>query len=390
MGPPYGCVVIPGIGGSQLSFTGGSGGKTALWWNPTAILKYTPLAMGLANDGASPWPIVGKKLFPDGPVNFGIYEPLLTQLANDGLNPTFWAYDWRLGLNVLANQLAIFLAGAQLTNPFFVVAHSMGGLIARLAYPLWQLTNAGAQWGNTVYLGSPHGGSYWAPAMLSGLYGDGAFFKVLGQLLGLAGQVPGSPLLPIAIAGATAGQLLGSWPSMYALIPSAQGTWAAIDPQAAALNQLATYANTPGGQQQQWFTQGIAIQKSLSTPQTEAAPAKRFNVCGQAPSTLHSFVMGGNPGNLDAYKTVSDGDATVPTDRASWEGVPTIRFKNCTHNQLCTTLGPLSRLTAWLKNPPTADETLPNNAAVFSNPGGSTIDFVPIPVQTFYVTTGDP
>lgn len=390
MPAPFGCVVIPGIGGSQLSFAGGSGGKTALWYNPTALAKYTPLALALNNDGSSPYPVVGKKLFADGPVNMGIYEPLLTQLANDGLNPTFWAYDWRLGLNVLANQLSIFIGSQQLTNPFYVVAHSMGGLLARLAYPLWQLQKTGQNWGTTVYMGSPHGGSYWAPAMLSGLYGDGAFFKVLGQLMGLIGALPGPALTPPAIAAAVAGTLLGSWPSMYALIPSSQGYWASLDLAASQLWLLATYANTPGGQQQQWLTQGLAIALSLSTPTTEAAPAQRFNIIGDAPSTLYRYKAPASPSLYGSYSTTSNGDSTVPTERSTFQGVPTMRFKVTTHSQLPNTLGPLSRLTAWLKNPPTTDAVFTNSPAQISDTNPSTIASIPLAPQTFYVLTGDP
>lgn len=390
MAPPYSVVVVPGISGTTLSFRGGVGGKTKLWYNPTALLKYTPLALALASNGTDPWPLIGKQCFPDGPVDMGVYEPLLTQLANDGLNPVFWPYDWRVSLTATATRFALYLASEDLTSPFTVVGHSMGGLVMRLAYQTFLNQDSGKTWRQSIYLGSPHGGSYWASAMLAGLYGDGAFMKVFGQLLGLAGQVGGPAAFPLAVAAKIAGEVMGSFPALYCLLPSYQGNWAPLDAQAKTLFDLATYSASPGGQLQQWLDLAKQITANLSTPATSPHPQFELNVNGYVPSTLYRFKAGGDPGSISDYKTTALGDGTVPEDRSRWDGVPTISFKTTNHTQLVQTLGPLSRLKGWIATPPTADAVLPNSAAVPSQRPQETWPFIPVPAVSFINVSGDP
>jgi hypothetical protein len=222
------------------------------------------------------------------------------------------------------------------------------------------------------------------------LYGDGSFFNVLGQMLGLGNALNPQMSQALGFGAAVAGQLVGSWPALYSLLPSPQGLWAGIDPNAAALNKLATYASTPGGQQQRWLDLAATIQASLAHPDTEPGPAARVNVVGTAPATLHQFKADGRPDDIRSYSTTAAGDGTVPDERASWAGAPTIMFKNTSHIGLVNTLGPLSRLATWLRSPPTGDQVLDNKAATVVSPGGSTIPFVTIPPQTFLVKTGDP
>jgi pimeloyl-ACP methyl ester carboxylesterase len=154
---PYDVVIVPGFGGTQLSYRGGFRGKTSYWYNPAVMGTSNPLAGALASDGVSPYPVLGKTLFADGPVNMGIYEPMITNLANNGHNPYFWAYDWRLGAVQLGGMFASALRSLSLTRTFSVVAHSYGGLVAQLAYPTYTATPPPVTWAKTVYLGTPHG-----------------------------------------------------------------------------------------------------------------------------------------------------------------------------------------------------------------------------------------
>ena len=356
-------VVIPGFGGSSLSYSGGRGGTSVLWWEPTKIVLFGPLGMALAGDGVSPFPVLGKKLFPSGPIDWGIYEPLITQLANDGMAPIFYPYDWRLSANVSANKLALFLASAPLTNPFYVVAHSFGGLIAQLAYPLYQLTKPGNVWATTGYLGTPQGGSHWAAAALAGLFTDGSFLNQLQQLFKLTVRTTAALDFAFSAYALAVGQTVGSWPGLYTLLPNPLAPWASLDPNAAAMLQLATYANGAGGVQQQWLTQAAAIQGSLAANWSAPRPAE-FIFLGDAPATIHQLKDTANPQVLGSYSSTSAGDGTTADERGMTPPPNGIKFKNTGHNGLCNTLGPLTRLTQSLLRPPTDFQILPNEPAI--------------------------
>lgn len=112
----------------------------------------------------------------------GIYGPLVATLDRMGFketgakpNLTLFAYDWRLDLEVLAGQLATRLGqvAARLgpDEDIAIVAHSMGGLIARLVLETGAFS--AEPWFGRVRmlttLGTPHLGAPLALARILGL-----------------------------------------------------------------------------------------------------------------------------------------------------------------------------------------------------------------------------
>lgn len=387
---PFATVVVPGFGGTTLSYVGGFGGKTNLWFNGPLIAAKTPLSLALDSTGAAPYPLLGQKVFPDGPIQFGIYEPLIQSLGNAGQFPVFWGYDWRLNPLTLAAQLATFLASNTLFNPFTVVAHSFGGLIAQLAYPLYVAMGAGSVWSKTVYLGTPQGGSHWAIAGLNGLYSDGAFMAFLRWLFDLSPVIDPAFAVGFKAIETSLAIAVGSWPAIYTLLPSNLGPWAGMDPNAPAALQLSTYQNGPGGVQQQWLTLAATVQAALNTGLSQPRPAE-LCVLGSADVTLNTLKFPAQAYALNSYGTTNDGDGTVANQRSRLPGKPNAQFKNCTHNQLCNTLGPLTMLNTWLQNFPVGATTWPNQAVTPDQPAQRlSIDvFIPGPVP-FANTHGDP
>lgn len=383
-------VVVPGFGGTSLSFAGGAGGKTKLWYNPPQLLKASPLGLALDTNGSSPFPVLGKRLFPDGPVDLGVYEPLITALSNEGMRPAFWGYDWRLSANVLANKFAAYLSTSDLENPFYVVAHSMGGVVAQLAYPLWQLSNGGQTWATTAYLGTPHGGSYWAPAALAGLYTDGSSLLLLQSIFTALSQVS---FVTSGIATAVAvalGQTVGSWPGLYCLIPSNKGHWAGMDPNASQLCLLQNYANTPGGVQQQWLNLALAVQGTLVTNYTLPRPAE-VSITGSEFLTLDKVIDFSNLGVLKSYKQTLAGDGTVTIQRGTLPVGSSEEFKKTGHNALANSGGPLRNLREWLLRPPAESGVLSNGPAIPSIIGHlETIPGTFNPPAVFVNKHGDP
>ena len=171
------CVVfLPGTMGSVLSTPDGE-----VVWPPTvaeAQFGYTRKA---------------KLLRPDLVVSdivrsvacFGVYQPLVDQLNDAGFPEAgpgnsgggnrlnILAYDWRLDLERLSNQLANSLDAIAKTGvqSITIVAHSMGGLIARLA--LESGKHDGEAWfpkvKSFISVGTPHLGAPLALARILGM-----------------------------------------------------------------------------------------------------------------------------------------------------------------------------------------------------------------------------
>lgn len=166
-------VFVPGTMGSELILPNGevvwppTAGETQFGYNRTDKLLVPDLRVG--DIVRAVWCV-------------GVYRPLIATFEKmgfkeGGANPklTVFAYDWRLDLELLAGQLAAHLAqvAARLgpDQDIAIVAHSMGGLIARLA--LETGTFATQPWFPRIKmlatLGTPHLGAPLALARILGL-----------------------------------------------------------------------------------------------------------------------------------------------------------------------------------------------------------------------------
>lgn len=164
-------VFVPGIMGSRLRTP-----KGELVWPPSVLETQT--RYGRIDE------LLREDLAVDGPIRevwcFGVYRPLietLTAMGFDerGARPTLHmaAYDWRRDLEVLAAGLAQRLAAIAAADDgdIAIVAHSMGGLVARLVLEGPEHRTAG--WFGRVRLlatlGTPHMGAPLALARILGL-----------------------------------------------------------------------------------------------------------------------------------------------------------------------------------------------------------------------------
>ena len=161
--------VLPGILGSHLA----AGGKR-IWLSLRLVGGLSRLAYSGAPDG----------VLPDGPIGL-IYDDLITHLAaTHEVRP--FAFDWRRPIEHEAQRLADALDAALDARqgsgqPVRIVAHSMGGLVARtvqLERPdTWQRLMAHPD-ARLLMLGTPNGGS-WAPMQV--LSGDDSFGNALAS-----------------------------------------------------------------------------------------------------------------------------------------------------------------------------------------------------------------
>ena len=152
---PQKVLIIPGIMGSKLGRAKSAGtGSKVIWISPLRIARGQLMQLALPR-GAAIRPL-GVMLFT--------YAKLKFMLDIAGFDARFHAYDWRLSIHDLGRQLATRISGE--SEPVMLVAHSMGGLVARAA--LTGLPKSCVR--RLIVIGTPHGGSYAAVQALCGTY----------------------------------------------------------------------------------------------------------------------------------------------------------------------------------------------------------------------------
>jgi pimeloyl-ACP methyl ester carboxylesterase len=154
--PPSGpkVLILPGIMGSKLGGGGRRGNSSVLWMDPLQISAGRLAALTLP---------AGRALRAVGVLLFS-YARLKLQLRIDGRDAHFHFYDWRLGLDEVGAQLASRIAAEG--RPVTIIAHSMGGLVARMAARM--LPNRLVR--KLIMLGTPNEGSFAAVQALRGTY----------------------------------------------------------------------------------------------------------------------------------------------------------------------------------------------------------------------------
>ena len=147
-------IVLPGIMGSHLAV-----GQDHVWMNMESIMLGGMARLEFGKEKVSATNVVAEN-----------YERLCQYLATSYEVEPF-AYDWRDSVEISAGDLAKRIEQDKIKRPIRIVAHSMGGLVARMMIEknpeLWKrLCDRG---GRLVMLGTPNGGSYVIPRLLFGL-----------------------------------------------------------------------------------------------------------------------------------------------------------------------------------------------------------------------------
>jgi pimeloyl-ACP methyl ester carboxylesterase len=153
---PERCViVVPGLMGSQLHLERDRPAPDDVLWLDPVDISQGQLSL-LAMPGA---PVMA-----GGPVLHGYLRMKLALLAA-GCTVRCFAYDWRRDITESAAALARQVS-SESARDLSIVAHSMGGLVARIALN----SSTGSRIQRLITLGTPHGGSY-APVMaVRGVY----------------------------------------------------------------------------------------------------------------------------------------------------------------------------------------------------------------------------
>lgn len=197
-GPKRGrVVVVPGIMGSLLDARRGGPGER-VWLSVLRLARGRFGDLELAADGATT--AVGREVEVAG--LHRSYLPLVLHL-DQHWDVLPFAYDWRMSIDASADLLARRIEEWARGGTVHIVAHSMGGLVARslsLRYPeLWA-----AMGGRLVMLGTPNRGSY---AIALTLIGQERLVKLLS-------------LVDVFHDRREIGRVLGTFPGPYELLPA--------------------------------------------------------------------------------------------------------------------------------------------------------------------------
>jgi hypothetical protein len=210
--------------GTQLVYKAGKLKGKVLWVDTIAIGNpHLVVRLMIDKDGVSPYPDWGAAMVPSGWVDpfYTTWLDLLTTQADAfGFGPVQQlAWDWRLSMQFAANRLMAMIAAVATPDlPCNIVAHSAGGLVARLAYAGMVDNKTTNLVRRVVTLGTPHKGAFDAVKTLSG----GVTFYDTWLWNALYGSQGFQLWLPTGIAPDTGtfwAGLAGTWPSIYQLLP---------------------------------------------------------------------------------------------------------------------------------------------------------------------------
>ncbi len=285
----------------------------------------------------------GDAVRPDGPVGLS-YDKLIAFLgASHEVVP--FGYDWRKPITEEARRLAAAIeakldARQASGQPVRLIAHSMGGLLARtmqLECPaVWDrlMSHKDAR---MLMLGTPNGGS-WAPMQV--LSGDDTFGNLLVDF--------GAPFQDHA-----ARQMMAQFPGFLQLQAglldsqlalAQQKTWADLADQDWKLVQQHNFWHVDDGRQlnqYRWgvpdkavLDQAVELRKRLDEQRSNALPKfadKLRLVVGKAGFTPAGYVLGDE--GLSYLNAADAGDGRVTLDSAMMPGVRAWKL-DCEHGEL--------------------------------------------------------
>ncbi len=273
-------IIIPGLLGCSLSeFT--AVGPVRLWLDMPQLAAGAFARLRLEPDGRS----AVHDVRPSG-VSPCTYGALLLTLGQHWNVRTFW-YDWRKGFELAADELAGRAAtwfGAD--EPFHIVAHSTGGLVARSfvrRHPRqWQ---AGGGKTRLIMLGTPQHGSFTACQLLTGLD------LTLRKLAAAQRQGSVSEIVDV----------VRTFPAVYALLPSPLR-----EPAAAALYDAEVWDAAPISQAH--LDQAKRFHESLATA---VDPGRMVQIVGCHQPTLSSIKDYQQLDQEESYQLSTQGDGLV-------------------------------------------------------------------------------
>lgn len=301
--------VIPGISGSKLSVDG-----DRIWLNPLRILFG-----GLSRLEINEPNVEATDLF-----NLA-YGKFVTEFNTDH-DIYCYPYDWRLSLKEAAAELAsqieavIKPSTAEATNqPLRIVAHSMGGLVARYLFAsrpdLWEymMTVTGSRF---IMAGTPNNGSYAINYLLAG---EDKLARIIAKL----DQVNDIQAIVSQLA---------EYPGVATLLPGF-GSLDWMEPEAWSDLKTAHISNRFAYVSDDLLRTARDERRIvLSSPLDNSVVAY---VAGHAEETIHDAVIeSGQPNNQLVFRVTAAGDGRVTWKDGIPDGLEKIWYQQTSHGSL--------------------------------------------------------
>lgn len=313
---------VPGFLGSSLGF--GPNGATPIWvYYPRLVIGQVGV-LRLAPDGVSPGMPDGEACLPGGPLP-AYYETaratLAGQLAGEGYQVIPWGWDWRMRTAAAGRRLAADIRQYSTNlSPATIVAHSLGGLVARAAWFELGLTGEQALVRRIITLGTPHWGSY---GIVGAWSGDSEQIRQLVSLTSAAFVIQTATVIvpftkPWNYYQLT--QLSGTWPASYETMPCLDSPPAAADPQRAALYESGNWPTKVGISAGELMQVKNVFQAWLRSPASVPPSWVLTTVAGEGMPTYDRLLFPNDLGTVPALGTTDRGDGQVTIDSALIDG----------------------------------------------------------------------
>lgn len=346
------CYVIPGLGGTSLGTSAATADDT--WVSYTAFAFGAIGRMRLAPDGVSPGPPDGVRMYPGYllPDYYGhCLSSLTAQLTPLGYTVTPYPYDWRLDARTSGAALATAIqSSSSAGSPCVIVAHSFGGLVARVAWSLLFGLGKSALVRRIITLGSPHWGSYGVVRFWSGdsdqLYQVYYLSTASSILLATV-----SPLIAGRAWSVTDIESLGStWPSLYQTLPSLLAPDAGTDPLRSSIYNGFWPPNRSVSASR--LADAVATwQPLMAGASTQPPPGIMTTVAGSGLPTVDHLILNAPLGNPGIYSASDTGDGTVTTSASILSTATQIQVVGA-HGNLPNQTASSGQLAQWITSPP--------------------------------------
>jgi hypothetical protein len=308
---------LPGFAGSQLNAP--SGLNVWVSYTSLAVSGFSYLPFGL--DGKSPALPCGKAMTVGAPLPnyYSAAAQLLNQQLPASHNVVEWAWDWRMDLITAGQALAAAIVDvASAAFPAVIVAHSAGGLVARVA---WSVLVAGGKTdlcSRIITMGTPHQGSYAAVQLLSGgnstLISISALSALVNDFASLQFGIRTECLLNSYLEYL---RIICTWPAIYQLLPMLGSPDQASDPNRPALYTASNWPAASGGVQQQWLDYASKTFAALMLSAASMPPSNVLTtLAGTGFATPDILTDPGALGTTVAYGSTGAGDGTVTEEDA--------------------------------------------------------------------------
>lgn len=343
---------LPGILGTEME-TREPIIPNLLWVNPVRLALGHVEHLALASGGLQPKLGMGETCYALTPLE-DYYGPAYERLSNDLDDSKYdviaWGYDWRTDIMFTGNRLAeAILSRATSDNPCSIVAHSQGGLLARMAYFVLNSQGKANLIRRIVTIGTPHEGTY-SPVIV--WHGED---EVIDQIrraetitAGLASRVPINPLPGLPHSALEIAAVTATWPSLYELLPLVNERTLADDPLRAAVYMAALY-DEDAEVSQTWLNYANGPWNSmLNSPLSQPPDTVLIAVAGRGFQTPARLAIAEFPLDTAALEFDSEGDGRVTVASASppWASGETVWGA---HGDLMVRQAVLGSLRYWVE-----------------------------------------